>query len=110
MHCDFSFQLVRMALDSEQPLEVLLMTPVQRPIQIKTLLEKIAECFQKAGEDEIYNSVKAALKISDEINKYSNDMMKAGRIRNFEVSNLIYLKKKFQNLVFVTNNHMAVLI
>ena len=78
-----------MALDSEQPLDVLLMTPVQRPIQIKTLLEKIAECFQKAGEDEIYNSVKAALKISDEINKYSNDMMKAGRIRNFVVSNFI---------------------
>ena len=98
-----------MALDSEQPLEVLLMTPVQRPIQIKTLLEKIAECFQKAGEDEIYNSVKSALKISDEINKYSNDMMKAGRIRNFEVSYFICMRKKFQTW-FVLPTIMAVLI
>ena len=78
-----------MALDSEQPLDVLLMTPVQRPVQIMTLLQKIAECFQKAGEDEIYTSIKAALQISDEINKYSNDMMKAGRIRGFEVCNFM---------------------
>ena len=75
-----------MALDSLQPLDVLLMTPVQRPVQIKNLLEKIAECFQKAGEDEMFASVQVALKISHEVNNYSNDMMKAGRIRDFPVS------------------------
>merc|ERR1719369_311029 len=80
---DAYFNLIRLALDSLQPLDVLLMTPVQRPVQIKNLLEKIAECFQKAGEGEIFASVQVALKISHEVNSYANDMMKAGRIRDF---------------------------
>ena len=74
-----------MALDSLQPLDVLLMTPVQRPVQIKNLLEKISEYFQKAGESDVSSNVQVALEISHEINNYSNDMMKAGRIREFPV-------------------------
>ena len=78
-----------MALDSKQPLDVLLMTPVQRPFQVKILLETISECFRKAGDDEIQASVQVAADISHEINSYSNDMMKAGRILGFPVSSYV---------------------
>ena len=87
-----------MALDSLQPLDVLLMTPVQRPVQIKNLLEKISEYFQKAGENDASSSVQVALEISHEVNNYSNDMMKAGRITGLPVNSFfIYIvKKRFQ--------------
>ena len=87
-----------MALDSLQPLDVLLMTPVQRPVQIKNLLEKISEYFQKAGENDVSSSVQVALEISHEINNYSNDMMKAGRIRDFPVSIANNLLKSLKNV------------
>ena len=56
-----------MALDSKQPLDVLLMTPVQRPFQMKILLETISECLQKAGDEEAHASVQVAADISHEI-------------------------------------------
>ena len=65
------------------------MRPIQRPVQIMFKLEKIAECFQKAGEEDIYTSVTAAIKIVNEILKHSNDMMTIGGIKDFTVSNFI---------------------
>ena len=65
---------------------------------IKNLLEKISEYFQKAGENDASSSVQVALEISHEVNNYSNDMMKAGRIRDFPVCIANNWLKSFKTL------------
>ena len=86
---------MRLALDMNHPLTVLLMTPVQRVTRYNLLLSDIAKCFKKAGDEEIYENLRSALEHAHEICEYANNMMIAGRISGFPVSTmyvvLIYL-------------------
>ena len=62
------------------------MTPVQRVTRYKLLLQDIAKCFQKAGNEEVSQNLTIALNSAKEICEYANDMMIAGRISGFPVS------------------------
>ena len=82
------FNLVRMALDqnqgnSHQPLDTLLMTPVQRVTRYTLLLGDIAKCFKKAGDEESHDIINTAKDHANEICECANDMMYAGRISGF---------------------------
>ena len=67
------------------------MTPVQRVTRYNLLLSDIAKCFKKAGDEEIYENLRSALEHAHEICEYANNMMIAGRISGFPVSNSTYL-------------------
>ena len=79
---------MRLALDMNHPLTVLLMTPVQRVTRYNLLLSDIAKCFKKAGDEEIYENLRSALEHAHEICEYANNMMIAGRISGFPVSTM----------------------
>ena len=82
---------MRLALDMNHPLTVLLMTPVQRVTRYNLLLSDIAKCFKKAGDEEIYENLRSALEHAHEICEYANNMMIAGRISGFPVCTKYYV-------------------
>ena len=72
-----------------EPIESLLMTPIQRVTRYHLLLREAKKNFQKAGCHKCVNVVQTAYDLSEEISKYSNNMMNAGRIQGMENSVIV---------------------
>ena len=82
-------QTVRIQLDMNEPIESLLMTPIQRVTRYHLLLKEAKRNFQKAGCHKCFSIVQKAYDLSEEISKYSNNMMNAGRIQGMENSVIV---------------------
>lgn len=105
--------MVRLAKDFHQSLSSLLMTPIQRITRYPLLLDEVDKFLDKARlEAESQGGqlpqehlskipvIKKVLGISNELADYANDMMIAGRIRDFNVSNPSSNNGHFGNQIF----------
>ena len=79
-------QLIRMALNLNQPINSQMMTPVQRITRYPLLLKEAARNFHKSGDSGCEDTIKSAQSLATIISDYCNDMMIAGRMNYFPVS------------------------
>ena len=93
-------QLIRMALNLNQPINSQMMTPVQRITRYPLLLKEAAKNFHKSGDSSCEDTIKSAQSLATVITDYSNDMMIAGRMNYFPVSqyDAVNVKAKYSKI------------
>ncbi|TRY61773.1 hypothetical protein TCAL_08466 [Tigriopus californicus] len=84
-HNDKYFAVVRLKEGFQQALSTQMMTPIQRVTRYQLLLSEVLKNYKKAEvEEELIQKIQTAFDVAQEIAKYTNNMMLAGRIRGFE--------------------------